>query len=154
VDLGLSLRQGAAALVVVAVVGLVAGCTSTEQRASNLLGTTDTSKAECVGRMLTDFNTIQLSVIRIECGSRHMIFTGWPSTYASLHMICAFTWSAAVDHKGAGRWVCDNGRDGNMTYDRTDPKNIKVETKLDGGGRFDFLLHEDEDYPNKDSFPS
>jgi hypothetical protein len=41
-----------------------------------------------------------------------------------------------------------------MTYDRSDPKNIKTETKPDGGGRFEFILHEDEDFPNKEQFPS
>jgi hypothetical protein len=154
VNQGSSFRQSAAAVVLAGVVGLAAACTGSEQRASNLLATADTSKAECVGRMLTDFETIQAAVIRVECGTHHMVFMAYPSTYANLHMICSFTWNAAIAHKGTGRWICDNGQNGDMTYDRSDPKNIKVETKLDGGGRFDFVLHEDADYPNKDSFPN
>jgi hypothetical protein len=129
------------------------GCTSTEQRASDLLATTDISKAQCVGRMLTQFDVIQVAVVNVECGALHRVMIAWPTNYASLHMTCAFTFDPAVERKGTGRLICDNGRNGNLTYDRTDPKNVQVETNLDNGDTFDFLLREDPDYPNKDSFP-
>jgi len=143
-----------AALVLSAGTVVLGGCTDPVKTTTELLATADTSKAECIGRMRTPFDTIQISVVYMDCGERRMLFTAWPQTRADLRMICAFTWGPAVDHKGTGRLLCDNGRNGDMVYDRTDPKNIKTETKLDGGGRFEFILHEDEDFPNEEQFPS
>jgi hypothetical protein len=140
----LSLWAGAIAL---------SGCTDPTKTAAALLATTDTSKAECIGRMRTPFDTLQMSVIYMECGARRLILTAQPQTYADLHMFCAFIWWPAVNDKGTGRLLCDNGKNGDMTYDRTDPKHIKTVTKLDNGGRFEFILHEYRNFPNTEPFP-
>jgi hypothetical protein len=133
---------------------LLAGCASTEEKSVALTKQLDTAQAECTGRQLTQFESIQFALMEVHCGARRLLFTAWPSTRADPHMVCAFTWGPATDHKGNGRLTCDNGRSGAMAYDRSDPKNIKVETRLDDGGRFDFVLHEDKDFPNKHGFPS
>jgi hypothetical protein len=131
----------------------LSGCSSADKRAADLLATTDTRKAECIGRMRTPFDTLQMSVVIIECGTRRIIFTARPQTRADLHMICAFTWQPAVNDKGTGRLLCDNGKNGDMTYDCTDPKHIQTLTKLDNGGRFEFILHEYRNFPNTEPFP-
>ncbi|MDQ7248667.1 hypothetical protein [Dongia sedimenti] len=76
------------------------------------------------------------------------------SNRADPHMICAFIWWPAVNGKGTGRLLCDNGQNGDMTYDRTDPERIKTVTQLDNGGRFEFILHEYREFPNTEPFPS
>jgi hypothetical protein len=142
-----------AALVVSLSAIALGGCTDPVKTAAELLATTDTSKAECIGRMRTPFDTLQMSVIYMECGARRIIFTARPQTHADLHMICAFIWWPAVNDKGTGRLLCDNGRNGDMTYDRTDPKHITTVTKLDNGGRFEFTLHEYRNFPSTEPFP-
>lgn len=132
---------------------VLSGCVDPNQTAADLLATTDTSKAECIGRMRTPFDTLQMSVIYMDCGARRMIFTARPQTYADLNMICAFTWEPAVNNKGSGRLLCNNGKNGDMTYDRTDPKHIQTVTKLDNGGRFEFILHEYKNFPSTEPFP-
>ena len=131
----------------------LSGCVDPNRTAAELLATTDTSKAECIGRMRTPFDTLQMSVVYMECGTRRMIFTARPQTRADLRMICAFTWEPAVDNKGTGRLLCNNGQNGDMTYDRTDPKHIQTVTKLDNGGRFEFILHEYRNFPSTEPFP-
>lgn len=144
---------GAAAMSLWAVAIALSGCADPTKTAASLIATADTSKAECIGRMRTPFGTLQMSVIYMECGTRRIIYTARPQTYADPHMICALTWEPAVNNKGSGRLLCDNGRNGDMTYDRTDPKHIQTVTKLDNGGRFEFILHEHRNFPNTEPFP-
>jgi hypothetical protein len=142
-----------AALVVSLSAIALGGCTDPVETAADLLATTDTSKAECIGRMRTPFDTLQMSVVYMECGARRFIFTAHPQTRADLHMICAFIWWPAINDKGTGRLLCDNGKNGDMTYDRTDPEHIQTVTRLDNGGRFEFILHEYRNFPNTEPFP-
>lgn len=144
---------GLAALSVWAGAIALSGCTDPVKTAADLLATTDTSKAECIGRMRTPFDTLQMSVVYMECGTRRIITRAHPQTRADPRMICAFIWWPAVNGKGTGRLLCDNGQNCDMTYDRTDPKLIKTVTKLDNGGRFEFVLHEYREFPNTEPFP-
>ena len=132
----------------------LAGCAGDQERGKDMSARLDRSGAECIGRMLTTFDDIHVSVVHMECGPRRLVFTAWPSGYADPRAMCAFAWSPATAHKGTGRLLCDNDMAGAMTFDRTDPKNIKVETALEKGGHFDFILHEDGDFPNTEPFPS
>jgi len=96
----------------------LSGCADPDKTAAALLATTDTGKAACIGRMRTPFDSLQMPVTYMESSARRIIYTARPQTYADLHMIYAFTWGPAVSHKGIGRLLCDNGKDGDKTYGR------------------------------------
>jgi hypothetical protein len=122
-------------------------CTSTDVKRDQLVQKIDRTGAECTGSIF-DITEIQFGLAFVDCGAARYNYKALPKMHYPPRVICAITFGPSTGHKGTGRVLCDNDTSGDLTYNRSDPKNIRVKGMLINGKRMDLLFREYEEYPN------
>jgi hypothetical protein len=129
----------AAWLIAVTAAALLSGCASSER------GGTDfpevSSAAACSGN-LRAFGEAASQAVSLTCSGTERQYVAYPDSIAHRYSRCAYTFESA-SNTGSGRMTCSNGRSGPLTYDMTDPANIKVSATLDDGREMVFALRQE-----------
>jgi hypothetical protein len=122
---------------------LLSGCASSEKPGvavqASLQKKVASSTATCSGyiRAFGDAPSQPTSLI---CSGTEQAYVAHADTIAHRFSPCAYTFEPPSNAKGAGRMACSNGNAGPLTYDMTDPANIKVAATLDDGREMAFTL--------------
>jgi hypothetical protein len=114
---------------------LLSGCAS-----SSNTGTSSPSAA-CSGSFLA-FGEAPSQEVSLTCDGVERRYVAYPESIAHRYSPCTYTFDSSGS-TGSGRMTCSSGRSGPLTYDRTDPKNIKVTATLDDGRQMAFTLRDE-----------
>jgi hypothetical protein len=129
----------AASLMGVVAAALVSGCASS--------GNTETaaqaapSTAACNGNF-RPFGEAPSQAVALTCSGIERQYVAYPESIAHRYSRCSYTFDSASG-TGSGTMTCSNGRSGPLTYDMTDPANIKVAATLDDGREMAFTLRQE-----------
>ena len=125
----------AASLMGLAAAAILSGCTSQ--------GTTGTapSVAACSGSFLA-FGEAPSQDVSLTCSGIERPYVAYPESIAHRYSPCSYTFDSAGG-TGSGRMTCSSGRSGPLSYDMTDPENIKVSATLDDGREMAFTLRQE-----------
>jgi hypothetical protein len=129
----------AASLMGAAAAALLSGCGS-----SSTTGTQSSaapSTAACSGSFLA-FGEAPSQDVSLTCSGVERQYVAYPESIAHRYSPCSYTFDSAGT-TGSGRMTCSSGRSGPLTYDRTDPANIKVAATLDDGREMAFTLKDE-----------
>jgi len=127
-----SLMGGAAA-------ALLSGCAS-----QGNTGTTPqaASPAAACSGSFRPFGEAESQGVLLTCSDIERNYVAYPESIAHRYSSCAYTFEAA-SNTGSGTMTCSNGRSGPLSYDMTDPANIKVSATLDDGRAMTFTLRQE-----------
>jgi hypothetical protein len=79
--------------------------------------------------------------VSLTCSGIERQYVAYPESIAHRYSPCSYTFDTAGS-TGSGRMTCSSGRSGPLTYDMTDPANIKVAATLDDGRQMAFTLRD------------
>src|SRR5262245_17685503 len=100
---------------------LLGGCSSSEHG-------TDfpavTSAGACTGN-LRAFGESSSQPVSLTCSGIPRSYVAYPESIAHRYSRCTYTFETAAT-TGNGTMACSNGKSGPLTYDMSDPTNIKV----------------------------
>lgn len=129
--------SGATWLVGAAAAALLSGCASPNTAAPEA----STSPAACSGNF-RPFGEAPSQGVSLTCSGIERNYVAYPDSIAHRYSSCAYTFDSASG-TGSGAMTCSNGRSGALTYDMTDPANIKVAATLDDGREMAFTLRQE-----------
>lgn len=118
-----------------AVAIVLGGCSFSSDTGSSIEAQTASSTATCTGqiRAFGDSKTVATS---LTCSGTEKPYVAYADNIAHRFSPCAYSFEAG----GSGMMSCSNGAAGPLTYDMTDPANIKVVANLDDGRQMAFTL--------------
>ena len=130
----------------VATAALLGGCASKENPAAGLQaglqGKVASSTAACSG-YIRAFGDAQSQATSLTCSGAAHAYVAHADNIAHRFSPCAYTFEPPSASKGSGRMACSNGASGALTYDMTDPANVKVAATLDDGRAMAFTLKQE-----------
>lgn len=125
---------------------LLSGCASSEnpgaRQQAGLQEKVASPTASCSG-YLRAFGDAPSQPTSLTCSGAAQAYVAHADNIAHRFSPCAFTFEAPSASKGAGRMACSNGASGPLTYDMSDPANIKVAATLDDGREMAFTLRQE-----------
>jgi hypothetical protein len=124
----------AASLMGLAATALLSGCASSGTTAAG-------SAAFCSGTFLA-FGEATSQDVSLTCDGVERDYVAYPESIAHRYSPCTYTFDSSGS-TGSGRLTCSSGRSGPLSYDRTDPNNIKVAATLDDGREMNFTLRQE-----------
>jgi hypothetical protein len=127
----------AAWLIAVAAAALLSGCASPKNSASEA----SSSSAACSGNF-RPFGEAPSQAVSLTCSGIEHNYVAYPESIAHRYSSCAYTFDSSSS-TGNGAMTCSNGRSGPLSYDMTDPANIKVAATLDDGRAMAFTLRQE-----------
>ena len=127
----------AACLIAVAAAALLSGCASQKNAAPEA----SSSSAACSGNF-RPFGEAASQGVSLTCSGIERDYVAYPESIAHRYSGCSYTFESASS-AGSGRMTCSNGRSGPLSYDMTDPANIKVAATLDDGREMAFTLRQE-----------
>jgi hypothetical protein len=127
----------AAWLIAVVSAALVSGCASQKSAAPE----TSSSPASCSGNF-RPFGEAPSQDVSLTCSGIERNYVAYPENIAHRYSSCAYSFESS-SNTGNGNMTCSNGRSGPLTYDMTDPANIKVAATLDDGREMAFTLRQE-----------
>ncbi len=119
---------------------LVSGCASSEN-AGPAYPAVSSSGAACSGS-LRAFGESASQPVSLTCSATERAYVAYPESIAHRYSLCSYTFDSA-SAMGSGTMTCSNGKSGPLTYDMTDPANIKVAATLDDGRAMAFTLRQE-----------
>jgi hypothetical protein len=128
-----------ASLVALVAAALLSGCAS-----STSTGTAPQaapSTAACSGNF-RPFGEAPSQDVSLTCTGVERQYVAYPDSIAHRYSSCSYTFDS-VGSTGSGTMTCSSGRSGPLTYDMTDPANIKVAATLDDGRAMNFTLRQE-----------
>jgi hypothetical protein len=128
----------AASLTGVVAAVLLSGCASQQKAETD---TPAASTAACSGNF-RPFGEAASQNVSLTCSGIERLYVAYPESIAHRYSSCAYTLDSASS-TGNGSMTCSNGRSGPLTYDMTDPANIKVSATLDDGREMAFTLRQE-----------
>jgi hypothetical protein len=126
----------AASLIAVAAAALVSGCAS--QGSTGTAPQAASPAAVCSGNF-RPFGEAASQNVSLTCSGIERAYVAYPENIAHRYSSCGYTFDSASS-AGSGSMTCSNGRAGPLSYDMTDPANIKVSATLDDGREMAFSL--------------
>jgi hypothetical protein len=132
----------AAWLIGAATAGLLSGCASPHSAGADLKDKVASSTAACTGYVRA-FGDAPTQAASLTCSGTETAYVAHADTIAHRYSRCAFTFEPASSTSGSGTMTCSNGTSGPLTYDMTDPANIKVAATLDDGREMAFTLRQE-----------
>jgi hypothetical protein len=128
-----------ASVIAAAAVALLGGCASPEKAGTDFPEVS--SAAACSGNIRA-FGEAASQAVSLTCSGTERLYVAYPESIAHRYSRCSYTFESASS-TGGGRMTCSNGRSGPLTYDMTDPANIKVSATLDDGREMAFTLRQE-----------
>jgi hypothetical protein len=125
-------------LIAGAVAALLSGCASQENEGTPPRAV---SQVACSGNF-RPFGEAPSQRVSLTCSGIERQYVAYPDSIAHRYSSCAYTFKSA-SHFGSGAMTCSNGRSGPLTYDMTDPANVKVAATLDDGREMAFTLRQE-----------
>ena len=129
----------AAWLVAVAAAALLSGCASQGNTGTAPQAASPT--AACSGSFRA-FGEAASQDVSLTCSGTERLYVAYPESIAHRYSPCSYAFDAASG-TGGGTMICSNGKSGPLTYDMTDPANIKVAATLDDGREMAFTLRQE-----------
>jgi len=129
----------AACLIAVAAAALLSSCAS--QGNTGTAPQAASSTAACSGSFLA-FGEAPSQDVSLTCSGVERQYVAYPENIAHRYSPCSYTFDSASG-TGSGRMTCSSGRSGPLSYDMTDPANIKVAATLDDGRKMTFTLRQE-----------
>ena len=126
-------------LIAAATVASLSGCSSSEKTAT--VYPEVSPSAACSGN-LRAFGEAASQPVSLTCSSIERAYVAYPDSIAHRYSRCSYTFHSA-SATGSGTMACSNGKSGPLTYDMTDPANIKVAATLDDGREMAFSLRQE-----------
>ena len=126
-------------LVAVATAALLGGCSSSQKAAT--VYPEVSSSAACSGN-LKAFGEAASQPVSLTCSGTERAYVAYPESIAHRYSRCSYTFDSASS-TGSGTMTCSNGKSGPLTYDMTDPANVKVAATLDDGRAMAFTLRQE-----------
>jgi hypothetical protein len=123
----------------VAAAVLLSGCAS--QGNTGTAPQAASSTAVCTGNFRA-FGEAPSQAVSLTCSGIERQYVAYPDSIAHRYSPCSYTFDTASS-SGSGRMTCSSGRSGPLTYDMTDPANIKVAATLDDGRPMNFTLRQE-----------
>ena len=127
----------AASLIAVAAAALLSGCASQ----GNTGTAPQAASSACSGSFLA-FGEAPSQDVSLTCSGIERNYVAYPESIAHRYSPCSYTFDSASG-TGSGRMTCSSGRSGPLSYDMTDPANIKVAATLDDGREMAFTLRQE-----------
>ncbi|HEY1385396.1 MAG TPA: hypothetical protein VGF43_17355 [Dongiaceae bacterium] len=125
---------------------LLSGCASSENPGARLQAGLQekvaSSTAACSG-YIRAFGDAASQPASLTCSGTAQAHVAHADTIAHRFSPCAYTFEPASGGQGSGKMACSNGASGPLTYDMTDPSNIKVAATLDDGREMAFTLRQE-----------
>ena len=129
----------AACLMALAAAAFLSGCSSSEKAATVFPEVS--TPAACSGN-LKAFGEAASQPVSLTCSGIERAYVAYPDSIAHRYSRCSYTFDSAST-TGSGTMTCSNGKSGPLTYDMTDPANIKVAATLDDGRAMTFTLRQE-----------
>ena len=130
----------ATCLIAIAAAALLSACAS--QGNTGAAPQAGSSTAACSGNF-RPFGEAASQNVSLICSGIERLYVAYPESIAHRYSSCAYTFESASS-TGSGTMTCSNGRSGPLSYDMTDPANIKVAATLDDGREMAFTLRQEE----------
>jgi len=127
----------AASLMGVVSAVLLSGCASQ----GNTGTAAQATSPSCSGSFLA-FGEAASQDVSLTCSGVERNYVAYPESIAHRYSPCSYTFDSAGG-TGSGRMNCSSGRSGPLSYDMTDPANIKVSATLDDGREMAFTLRKE-----------
>jgi len=128
----------AAWLIAIAAAALLGGCGSSEKAGPDH-PRVSSDGAACSGNFRA-FGEAASQAVSLTCSGIERQYLAYPDSIAHRYSRCSYTFDTAG---GTGTMTCSNGQSGPLTYDMTDPANIKVEATLGDGRAMNFTLRQE-----------
>jgi hypothetical protein len=132
-------KSDAAWLMGMIAAALLSGCASSQNAGPAVQETSST--AACSGNFRA-FGEAPSQAVSLTCSGIERQYVAYPESIAHRYSPCSYTFDSASG-TGSGRMTCSSGRSGPLTYDMTDPANIKVAATLDDGRAMNFTLRQE-----------
>jgi hypothetical protein len=129
----------AASLMGVVAAVLLSGCAS--QGNTGTAPQAASSAVACSGSFLA-FGEAPSQDVSLTCSGIERNYVAYPESIAHRYSPCSYTFDSGSG-TGSGRMTCSSGRSGPLSYDMTDPANIKVSATLDDGREMAFSLRQE-----------
>jgi hypothetical protein len=129
----------AASLIAAATAVLLNGCASEGNTGTAPQAAAPT--ATCSGNF-RPFGEAASQDVSLTCSGIERNYVAYPESVAHRYSSCAYTFDSA-SNTGSGSMTCSNGRSGPLSYDMTDPENIKVSATLDDAREMAFTLKDE-----------
>ena len=129
----------AAWLMGVVAAAFLSGCGSAKNAGTDMPAAS--SAAACSGNF-RPFGEAVSQAVSLTCSGIERNYVAYPESIAHRYSRCAYTFDSSTS-TGSGTMTCSNGRSGPLTYDITDPANIKVAATLDDGREMAFTLRQE-----------
>ena len=130
----------AAWLIAMATAALLGGCASSE-KAGPAYPKISSEGAACSGSFRA-FGEAASQPVSLTCSGTERPYVAYPDSIAHRYSLCSYTFDTAGS-TGNGTMICSNGQSGPLTYDMTDPANIKVVATLGDGRAMAFTLRQE-----------
>ena len=127
----------AASLIAAATAVLLSGCAS-----QGNTGTAQRAASPACSGSFRPFGEAASQDVSLTCSGTERSYVAYPESIAHRYSSCAYTFDPASS-TGSGSMTCSNGRSGPLTYDMTDPANIKVSATLDDHREMSFTLKDE-----------
>jgi hypothetical protein len=127
-------------LIALATAAFVTGCSSPE-KAGPSFPEISSAAAVCSGNFRA-FGEAASQNVSLTCSGIERAYAAYPESIAHRYSPCSYTFDSA-GATGSGTMTCSNGKSGPLTYDMTDPANIKVAATLDDGRAMIFTLRQE-----------
>ena len=129
----------AASLMGIVAAALLSGCAS--QGETGTAPQAASSTAACSGNF-RPFGEAASQDVSLTCSGIERDYVAYPESIAHRYSGCSYTF-ASQSSTGSGTMTCSSGRSGPLSYDMTDPANIKVSATLDDGREMAFTLRQE-----------
>ncbi|HEV8392566.1 MAG TPA: hypothetical protein VGQ35_22120 [Dongiaceae bacterium] len=129
----------AAWLVAAAATAFLVGCASSTNTGTAPQAAAST--AACSGNFRA-FGEAASQTVSLTCAGIERQYVAYPESIAHRYSPCSYTFDSA-GVTGGGSMTCSNGASGPLSYDMTDPANIKVSATLDDGREMAFTLRQE-----------
>ena len=131
--------SGAAWLIAVIAAAFLSGCASPEKAGTS--SPEVSSAAACSGNF-RPFGEVASQTVSLTCSGIERTYVAYPERIAHRYSRCTYTFDSASS-TGSGSMTCSNGASGPLSYDMTDPANIKVAATLADGREMAFTLRQE-----------
>ena len=129
----------AASLMGIVAAVLLSGCAS--QGSTGTAPQAASPTAACSGSF-RPFGEAASQDVSLTCSGIERDYVAYPESIAHRYSGCSYTF-ASQGSTGSGTMNCSSGRSGPLSYDMTDPANIKVSATLDDGREMAFSLRQE-----------
>lgn len=129
----------AASVIAAAAAAFLSGCASSTN--TGTAPQASSSTAACSGNFRA-FGEAPSQAVVLTCSGIERQHVAYPDSIAHRYSPCSYTFDSA-GATGSGRMTCSSGRSGPLSYDMTDPANIKVSATLDDGREMAFSLRQE-----------